>query len=198
VIFIYISASLLGLFIFVLAVPIEINFSYKSTAKQKTRLQVGWLFGLLLFDLKTSPEKNKPPITKTTTKATNKTKANKSGLKPMLAILQSEGFVSRFFAMLRAFLSAAEFRDIQFRAHFGFHDPADTGQVYGLLSTGFALIHRCPRLDILIIPVFDRPILESSLQAGLRITPIKMVWAILSFAFSPVTFRALRAAMKAS
>lgn len=67
---------------------------------------------------------------------------------------------------------------LRLRAVFGFDDPADTGQVFGLLTP---LVYGLPweRVDIGVEPDFDGRRFDGSAEISLHFTPIAVAWPVL-------------------
>jgi hypothetical protein len=67
---------------------------------------------------------------------------------------------------------------LRLRATFGFDDPADTGEVFGMLTP---LVYGLPaeRCDFQIRPDFDRRRFEGSAELSLHLTPLSVAWPVL-------------------
>jgi len=182
----YLFIVFLGLMIAFLAMPIDVKLSYDTSSEQKTRLRIGCLFGLLNFDLPMSQARHARKKS-TSSKPKSKNKAPKSAL----TMLQSHGFLYRCSRLLRDLFEVIKVKKFRCRVRFGCADPADTGQLYGMLAANFAWAFNHSHLNLQVIPEFDHAVLEGSLHTNLRIVPLKIFLAVLSFALSPITFRAM-------
>lgn len=196
-ILLYLILAVFALLIFILAVPIDIEFSYDNRALKKSRTRIVWLFGLIKFDIKAAKESSTRKKTrKAAQRKGKKRKKSAVNINAAFAVIQSKGFVKRVIRLIYEFVTAAELRRLHWRMGFGLDDPADTGRVYGLMSTAFTFSRVCPQVDFAFIPLFDRAAIETEINAALRLRPIKFVWVVLSFIFSVESFRAISAVRK--
>ena len=197
---VYLLISGFALFVFVLVVPVGINFTYNNQ-EEKSRTRITWLFGVVSFDLKENKKtpnkvsKNSVPKIEIIKPIRNSEK--RGSMKPFLAVIKSKGFVKRIIRLIREIVAVAEIEHLYCSLGLGLDDPADTGRVYGMLSPAFSFLYACPRVNFSFIPLFDRAALEAEIDAAIRIVPMKFVWAVLRFTFSVENVRAIFAAVKA-
>jgi len=189
----YILISLNVLLIMLLAVPIDIEYEFNNRLEKKSRTRIIWLFGLINVELKESANDFDIEFEKPKKKRRSK---SKSGIKPILAALKSEGFLRRTLKFLKDIFNIAEIKNLQAKLSFGLGDPADTGQLYGLMSPVFAFLYAVPRVNVSFTPIFDRATLDAEINAALRIVPIRFFRAIFRFIVSKEFFRAIKSAYK--
>ena len=195
----YLLISILASLIFVLVVPIDIELTYNNQAQNKSRTRITWLFGLISFDVKEiKKSKFKIKTTKPLRHKEKKRKEKTDGLKSVLVLIQSKGFLRRVIRLIREIIAVAEIGRLDWHLGFGLDDPADTGRVYGMLSPAFSFMYACPRIHFSFVPLFGRMTLETKINAAIRIVPMKFVLAVLSFIFSAENFRAINAVIKAN
>lgn len=199
----YIFSALLLLPLVVLAIPIEIEYRYDSTATQKSVTRIVWLFGLIRFQLGGASDRaihfDDIPDIPTEQRRTSHPRSgrNKKGLRVFLALLRSEGFIRRALRLLYEILTVARIKELRGQIQFGLDDPADTGRLYGLLAPGLSFLYALPQVEFAATPVFDRNTAEADLQTKIRLVPLNYPKAVLLFLCSPETRRALRAAKRA-
>ncbi len=199
----YILIGIIAVPLLLLAVPIHIEYSHDTRARQKSKMRIMWLFGLVRIRsipsgegkgwgarfaasrVKEKTERHKPPRQK-----------SKSS-KVLLAIITSEGLLRHLFKLLYELLSVAKIKELQARVRFGLDDPADTGRLYGLLAPAFSILYAIPRVDFSAIPLFDRTGVETDIQARIRVVPIYYIKAVLLFVFTKESLRAARTAVRA-
>ena len=78
--------------------------------------------------------------------------------------------------LVRQVLAAIHIRHLSAKGRFGTGDPAETGQIYGLLTPliyGFA--PTAPRLEIDVTAVFDAPCLEGELSGQVDVVPFALI-----------------------
>jgi len=197
----FVLICIVSVLIFLLAVPIEINYEFSNRFPKKSITKVRWFFGLVNFKIEGNARNIdlKPEIPKRKkAKKKHKTPSRyKTGAKIFLAIIRSNGFLKQSLKLLRDVLTVAEIKQLQAQLGFGLGDPADTGRFYGLMSSLFAFLYAIPRVNFAVTPLFDRSSFEAEIAAGLKIVPIRFFQAILRFVFSKACFRAFIAATKA-
>lgn len=91
--------------------------------------------------------------------------------------------------LLRGLLRAVRFERVRLDAVFGLDDPADTGQLYGMLCPLIYTSIPSQHATIDLRPVFDRPVLKGALEAQFRVAPLRIAGALIRFGwriFRPV------------
>lgn len=87
--------------------------------------------------------------------------------------------LSAFTGLIRDALGAIELRQLSMRAVIGLGDPAETGQLYGMLTP---LQYGPWRAGVVSVsPDFDRAHLSGELSATLRVTPIALALPLARF-----------------
>ena len=84
-------------------------------------------------------------------------------------------------------LAAIHIRHLSAKGRFGTGDPAETGQIYGLLTPliyGFA--PTAPRLEIDVTPVFDAPCLDGDLSGQVELVPFALLPPVARFGWRMV------------
>jgi hypothetical protein len=185
-----------------LALPVEIDYTFDSESRPRSAARIVWLLGLVRFrpgsrkgkTRRRKPRKRAAPKGRRPRKSA---RAREKGFRVFLAAIRSEGFVRRVFKLLHAIFSATEIKRLRARFLIGLDDPADTGLVYGLLAPALSLFHALPRGDFAAVPVFDRSALEANMNIRLRLVPINYLKAAVAFIISMETLRAAMAAYRA-
>jgi hypothetical protein len=202
VILLYVPIGIALSALLLLAIPVEIEYTFDSRTRPRSTGRVVWLLGLVR--LRPGGRKKQKRRDERRRKAALKRRglrkpagAGKRGPRVLLAAFGSEGFARRVFRLLHAVLAVSEIRRLRARFRIGLDDPADTGLVYGLLAPGLSLLYALPRADFAAIPVFDRSALEADMHVRLRLVPINYLKAVVVFVFSIETLRAARAAYRA-
>lgn len=184
-----------------LAVPLEIEFTYNSQSRRKSTTSIVWLFGLVRFQLARKREADfwdqvqyeVTPIKRNSRKPAG---ADNRGVRVFFAVLRSEGFIRRLFRLIYEILTVARINRLRVRLLFGLDDPADTGFIYGLLSPGFSSLYALPQVDFDVTPVFDRSVVETNMEMKIRVVPVNYLKAVVLFVFSRESFRATKAAFR--
>lgn len=186
---IFLIALLLGLIV-VLAIPIELAFTLQREERLQTRVTLGWLFGLVKIPLSVEGEKADsaaPPAPKKPRHTQSRRKLH------MGAMLLSQGFVARVIRLLRRLKASIHIRQLRLQILLGLDDPADTGQLWGIVGPLALTIPVPAGADVAIQPEFTGATFQVDGEGVIRIVPIEIIGTILVFTFSPVTIRALYA-----
>ena len=115
----FIVAGVILIVIFMLSIPIEMAFDFDVNEQVRSRMRVGWFFGLIWKDIgrrrKKLEDKRKP-----------EKKKRKKGIKPLLSLFRTEGVPGRLSKLVRKILSCLRIRQLDANLRIGLDDPADT------------------------------------------------------------------------
>ena len=199
-ILLYVLSGIVLSLLALLALPVEIDYTFDSESRPRSAARIVWLLGLVRFrpGSREGKERRRKPRKRAAPKGRRpRRSARERGFRVLLAAIRSEGFVRRVFKLLRAVFSATEIKRLRARFLIGLDDPADTGLVYGLLAPALSLFHALPRADFAAVPVFDRSTLGANMNIRLRLVPINYLKAAVAFIISMETLRAAMAAYRA-
>jgi hypothetical protein len=182
--------SLLGLILVVLAIPVDLNFSLSRTDSLEGNATLGWLFGLVQIPLNSGDENTKPAAPAAPKKP--RSKRGRSRLH-VGAKLRSQGFISRVFHLLRRLKACIHIRQLRLQLLLGLDDPADTGQLWGMLGPLAMAVPVPAGANVSIQPKFNGAAFQVDGEGAIRILPIEILGTLLIFVLSPVTLRAFYA-----
>lgn len=195
----YTTAGILTIIILIFAIPVGVELDYNSQTKYKSSTRIRWLFGLVNFKTSNANTTTRSKSTEIHSKSGKRKKTNVFKFSDtLLTLIKSRGFVKRVFKLVRDFLTVADIRHFRCYLGVGLDDPADTGQIYGMLSPISVFLHAYPQINFSFIPLFDRETFESKLNIELKIIPVKIIWVFLRFIFSRESLRAVFAVIKVS
>ena len=181
-----IVAIVLGLaflVVLLLSIPIDLAFSYERDERPRSRMRIGWLFGLIGKEL--GGEK-KGRVKKP------KDKKAKKGLKSIrgpLAIFKARGLSGRLFLLARRLARSVQVRNVDIKFQVGTGDAAETGLLYGLLGPGVAWARASISPNITVDPNFAEETFRGYARGAVRAYPIRLIPPLIAFALSPATFR---------
>ena len=189
-----VSAIVLGPFfltVLLLCIPVDLAFSYEIGEGSRTRMRVGWLFGLIGKELggETKGREKKPKEMKA--------KKGRRSFRGPLAVFRARGFSARLLLLARRLVRSVQVRDVDIEFRVGTGDPMETGLLFGVIRPGVALAQSGISPNIRIEPNFVEETFEGHARGALRVYPIKLVPPLLAFALSPATFRGFRALRRA-
>lgn len=187
------AASLLVLFVALLAIPFDITFNVQRREAFKSDINIVWLFGLVRFSI---PGKStSPPTTKPLkTKPAKKSKARKTGMAKNL--LWNARFRYRLIKFVKDLFKSIQIAAFYLRVRLGLDDPADTGRLWALLGPLSIYLSNLSNATVSLEPEFQRETLIVDGNGEVRIVPLKIVFTILAFVLSPITIRAVFTASK--
>jgi len=178
--------SLILFFILLLAIPVDLRFSFKKEENFRSQARVEWMFGLVGKDLKRRKKEPKPKK-----KKKSKFQAGRH-IKPLLAMVKTRGFIRRIIELIRDIRRVIEIRELILDLKFGLDDPADTAMLYGAVAPTALFANRCSPIKIRVQPDFEDLALEGSFKGNMRLVPIRLFKPITLFVLSPVTIRAAK------
>ena len=187
-------SSLAGLLVLLLSVPIDLSFSLEGDESFRSRVRIGWLFGLVGKDLG-GGEKGKEP--KQEKKPRKQGRRSKRSPRPFLAAVRTGGFPRHSLRFARRMLRAIRVRELNLGLQVGLGDPAETGRLLGLMSPVAACVDAVPRFHMSVEPDFNEETFWGYCNGSVRIYPIRMVPPIVLFALSLTSFRGFKAMLGA-
>ena len=182
---IWLLVTLAGL-IAILSIPFDILCRLEVQEQPKFNARLSWLFGLLKKDIKA---KKKPA------KKKEKKKPEKSGrgLRVAWKIIRTEGIFKQLKRLVKSILRSFKIRELRVDFKVGLDNPADTAFLVGIFN--FPLLFWKPSFphEIDVRADFEsESILEGCAQLKVRVLPIQIIVAFLSFLFSWSSIKAIR------
>ena len=163
-------ALLLVLVMVLLSLPVLMDFRLSRHQALRFLLSARPLGGhgprITIID---SNRPRKPKPAQKNNEALEKSKKRRTGMRVL--------FGSEALRLVASLLRLIHFERLRAEAVFGLGDPADTGQIFGLLTPVIYGTGSCIRLE----PVFDGPCLEGFCEATFRVRPIALALPLLRF-----------------
>jgi hypothetical protein len=184
-----VAASLVGLVLLLLAVPVEVEFRLEGVEPFTGQVELRWLFGLVRFRV---PASRGGPGTEAREEAAP-ARARPRGRgrrRNVLAALGQAEFRGRVYRLARDVVRAAHLHRLRLFMRIGLGDPADTGRLWALLGPLSALPLR--NAELRLEPEFVDPVLELQADGRLLLVPLRFLALAVAFALSPPTIRAWR------
>ena len=180
----YIVAGIVLFFLLVFSIPVDMAFDVGGPGAARSRMRVGWLFGLLGKEFGRRGEKPKE-------RAPKKKKKRRSA-KPFLSLLVTKDVARGLLKLSRRILSGVRVRHLDARLRIGLDDPADTGVLYSALWPVLVPLTYNSSAKVRLELSFEEPALDLAARGQIRVFPIQMVWSVLLFALSPAGLRAMK------
>jgi hypothetical protein len=182
-----ILVALLAGVVAVLAIPVDLAFTMQREEKFQGHASIGWLFGLVRIPLKPQRGKAQPAPHQKQKRAPAESKLHVG------AMLRSKGFLARLIRLLRRLYRCLHIRHLRLHVLLGLDDPADTGQLWGVVGPLALAVPVPAGADLAILPEFTEAAFRIDGEGTVRIVPIEIIGTLLAFILSPVTVRALYA-----
>jgi len=183
-------ASLVGLIILVLCVPLDTTFHVDVYGRPKLNVRLTWLFGLVSKEVKRGekkPEEKKKPAKE------KPEKKRKIGFKTVLKILQTKGLTKQVKNLVKDILTQFRIRNLVANFRVGLDNPADTGLLFALVGPATLFLNSLTTHEVKVQPVFSEgAVLEGFSYGNVRLRPIQLVVPLLKSAFSLTTIRVMK------
>ena len=180
----YIVAGIVLFFILVFSIPVDMAFNVGGPGAAKSRMRLGWLFGLLGKEFGRRRKKPKERATKR--------KKKKRSAKPFLSLLKTKGVERGLLKLSKRILSGVKVRHLDARLRIGLDDPANTGLLYSALWPVLVPLTYNSSAKVRMELSFEEPVLDLTARGRIRVFPIQMVWSVLLFALSLAGLRAMK------
>ncbi|MBV2358842.1 DUF2953 domain-containing protein [Thalassococcus sp. CAU 1522] len=153
----------------VLVLPVELRFVAERAGHARLRVQLGLLGGgvpwITLSDTDRPRKARRPKPPRPASRDRRRGKDTGRRRPPVGAILR----------FARDLLRVVRIRSLRVAGTFGFDDPADTGQLYGLIAPLRFGIAGCRRVELDIAPEFSGACLQGRAEGALRLRPVRLV-----------------------
>jgi len=182
-------ATLLVINIAVFAVPVDLDFTVRRDEKFQGHASVGWLFGLVRIPLQPTNKGNRQKPQK---KKAERSRSQRDELH-VAAMLRSPGFLSRLIRLLHHIRGCIHIRQLRLQVRLGLDDPANTGQLWGIVGPLALAVPVPAGADVAIQPEFTGATFQIDGEGAIRIVPIEIIGILIAFTLSPTTLRGLYA-----
>ncbi len=179
-----------------LAVPLGVAFRVEAVETFTGRLTIRWLFGLVRVRIPVPRVSGPPAEPPVEPKAPGKRarRAPGGGRARLVGMLRQQAFRRRIHRLARDLVRAAHVAPLRLRLRLGLGDPADTGRLWAVVGPLSAALDGLRGADVRIEPEFVEPVLELRADGRARVVPLQVLALAVSFALSPASIRAWRAA----
>lgn len=173
------------------AVPVEAAFWVeRHDGRGKAGGTLSWLFGLARIPLGADRRRVRAARQRL---AGGGKRGRRRAAGRLSAMLETEGFPSRVLRLVGDVLRSIRIRQLSLQVRLGLDDPADTGRLWAVVGPLAGMLSILPGAHIVVEPRFTSEVFDVDLRSRFRVIPLRLLFATLSFALSPVTLRVLRA-----
>lgn len=191
-----IPTGLLVLLVGLLAIPLELSGRAWVSSRQRAaahHLELAWLFGIVSTDLSGRGEAQAPaPDLPARGEPAARARPARSGhrLAQARAVLGTPGALAALGRLVRRLVGGVHPRGLEAHLVIGTGDPAETGQLLGLLRPMAAWPGSSGRVNLDVQPAFTEPVVEGQAQGSVRTVPLALLLAVVAFSLTPATWRA--------
>jgi hypothetical protein len=185
--FVWLLLAVLAGVLALLAIPADIEFSlHRHEGRQQNRCAVGWLFGALKLRVLPRTKSKRPHL------QAGETRPRSKGAGRILSPLRSKGYAGRLLRLGRRLLHCIRIHELNLNVRLGLDDPADTGQLWGMLGALAATLRPPSVARIAITPDFAGEAFEIDAQGRVRVIPLQLLVVVLMFVLPPAVRHAER------
>ena len=209
----YIVAGIVFFLLLVFSIPVDIAFDVGGPVAARSRMRLGWLFGLLGKEFGRSGKNRTEQMgndraqrrlaqvavapveldgIEEPKERASKRKKKKRSAKPFFSLLMTKGVARGLLKLSRRVISSVRVRDLEASLRIGLDDPAATGMLYSALWPVIVPLTYDSSANLRMELSFDEPVLDLTARGRIRVFPIQMVWSVLLFVLSPAGLRATK------
>jgi len=187
--------TVLLFFLFVLAIPLTLDYKLSWSGSLNGELRFRWLFGLLKKNIPLSSflqrdknarnkwSKNKP---KRNDRSKNSQKTGSLRQTTLFFhIALRTDIKRRILKLVRSLWLSIDKRDLKLRLRLGLGDPADTGMMWAALGPVSALPINNEKMSVTFEPEFQKNTIEFDSSGEITLIPIQPIWLVVCFLLSP-------------
>jgi hypothetical protein len=169
-----------------LFIPVDLAVNVETSAEQKVRVRLVWLWGLLSVNLSSlRPGRKRSAQEK-------KAEGPARALRRMQTVLFTKGFPATRARFSRRLRRAVTMRNFRLRVRFGFDDPADTGLLLAATAPVMWLLRTSSTDRFSVEADFEEETFRAAGSIDARICPVRIVGAAATLLLSPPALRAAK------
>ena len=193
----YIVAGIVLFILLVFSIPLDMAFDVGGPGAARSRMRVGWVFGLLGKEFgrgrKVPPSDISHTDPSPEERAPKRQKKKKQRITTRFrSLLMTKGVARGLLKLFRRILRGVRVKHLDARLEIGLDAPADTGMLYSTLWPVFVPLTVNGSAKVRMELSFEQPALNLTARGCIRVIPIQMVWSVLLFALSPAGLRMMR------
>ena len=184
-------SSLAALIVLVLCVPLDITLHIDTAERPRSRMRLGWLFGLVSKEIRRVQKK--PGEKRGELEGKRQLRGSWRRIRTVLAILRTKGLVTQLKDLVTNTLSRLEIRQLGANLGIGLGDPADMVFLFAFIGPATLFMNSFTSHQIRVHPSFgNEAVFEGHLYGVVRLRPIRLVPTFMRFALSKATMRSVK------
>lgn len=181
-----------------LIAPVSVAFDLERSTHLRATWRVRWLFGLVRVT-RTRPRPRPPNSSRPGPRPDDgrqrwpqwRPSLSGGSVGRMAEFARTPGLASRVVRLLLDLIRHVTIKDAYAYGALGLEDPADTGELYGVLSP-LLVTASVAGVDVRCRPDFEQPGLRGSCGGRLRVRPVAVLWSCFRFLCSAPVLRSAR------
>jgi hypothetical protein len=184
--------TFLLLLIGLLAIPVTMTFQVSWQETLRNEIELRWMFGLVR--VRVSRLRPEPPSTKEkeVRQKIPRSWRRSRRTRNILAAFRQEPFRRRIMVFISDLWRAFRKHNLKLRVLVGLGDPADTGQLWGVLGPMAGVLANVQDATIELVPEFVDTTLQLDGSGKIRIIPLHLVYLAVALLLSPPVWRGIR------
>jgi DUF2953 family protein len=178
-----------ALLVAVLFVPVDYAV---STGTEGVGVRIGWLFGLVRVERPVRHGRRKPKQGPAEKRAHHPPRTPDRAARTAGQLLAIEGLLSHAGRLVLDCTRSLGWQRARISVRAGTGDPADTGELYGLVCSLQACLPAVPATTVEFEPDFLEPVFDAQAEGSGRFVPARLVRALGRFALSRPGLRAIK------
>ena len=184
----------LVLLIALLAIPVTMRFRVQWQQGLLEEIWLDWAFGLVRVQIPST--QSKPPAQdkeKPKDRVVERAKPSTGKKGNVLGALRQADFRRRIYRFVKDLWLAVHKENVRLRVRLGLGDPADTGQLWGIVGPLSGILAGVREASITIEPVFVDRTFELDSSGAIRLVPLRIIALSVALILSPPVWRGLKA-----
>ena len=181
-----IGLILLGI-VMLLAVPVEIVFNIENGEASRNDVALVWLSGIIKIPLTArSSKKRQEKAAKKRKKKTRRRGQNRAW-----GLMRKASLRRRLLGYIRSLFRSIKIKTLDVQLRLGLDDPADTGQLWGVLGPLASFLSGIRKAKIRVEPEFAAEVFSLQSHGRISVIPLRVLWISSCFFLTPQVIRAL-------
>lgn len=181
----------LSILVALLAIPVTLTFHIAWRDALHSDIALTWAFGLVHLRLP-SGERTPPAPRRREDNNDHTTRSGAPKPAKLFAAIRVRRFRRRMLRFAADLWRALHKRDLHLHVRLGLGDPAETGQLWGMLGPGAGLLSGVSDASISVEPDFLDATLELDGSGRIRVMPLRLLGLASALLLSPSVWQGLK------
>jgi hypothetical protein len=179
------------LLVTLLALPVTLTYQLSFKEKLSADVRLNWAFGLVNADVSPDPANPESDEAESARKKAGWRSKAKGDKTKFVAAIREPAFRRRILRFAADVWRAIHKKNIELLVRVGLGDPADTGQLWGVVGPLSGALARAGDIRVTIEPDFLDATFEVDGSGTMRMIPLQVVIIVLGLLVSPPFWRGI-------